>query len=71
MTPYSLSIRPFGKHAVLLEWPNRVEEAILYDILQFYSHLKDNCLKDSGWEMIPAYNSLTLVHNLKQVDFES
>ncbi len=70
MSPYEISIRPFGIHAILIEWPNVVEEAILEDILRFYQYLKNNCLKESGWEMIPAYNSLTLVQNDKRVDFE-
>jgi len=71
MKPYEISIRPFGIHAILIEWPNAVEEAILEDILRFYQYLKNNCLKESGWEMIPAYNSLTLVQNDKKVDFEN
>lgn len=71
MKPYHLSIRPYGVHAVLVEWPNDVDEDILEDILQFYQYLKSNCLKEVGWEMIPAYNSLTLVQNKAVVDFST
>lgn len=71
MNSYPLSIRPFGIHAVLVEWPNEVKEDILEDILQFYKYLKSSCLKESGWEMIPAYNSLTLVQNYSAIDFNS
>lgn len=71
MSNYPISIRPFGSHAVLVEWPEEVEESILDDILQFYQYLKDKCLKETGWEMIPAYNSLTLVHNSSIVEFKS
>ncbi|MGI9550042.1 MAG: 5-oxoprolinase subunit PxpB [Aurantibacter sp.] len=71
MKSYPLSIRPYGIHAVLVAWPNEVDEGILEDILQFYQYLKIHCLKETGWEMIPAYNSLTLVQNDSAVDFKT
>jgi len=71
MKSYPLSIRPYGIHAVLIEWPNEVQEGILEDILQFYQYLKVHCLEETGWEVIPAYNSLTLVQNNLEVDFRS
>lgn len=71
MISYPISIRPYGIHAILVEWPNEVDEAILEDILQFYQYLKAHCLKETGWEMIPAYNSLTLVQNNSIVDFKA
>lgn len=71
MSSYDISIRPFGIHSILLEWPNRVEEAILEDILEFIRHLEDHCFEDEQWEMVPAYNSLTLVHRKKPIDFEN
>ena len=70
MSTYDISIRPFGIHSILVEWPDRVEEAILEDILQFKRHLKQNCLEDEKWEMVPAYNSVTLIHREKPVAFE-
>lgn len=69
MKKYPISIRPFGVHAVLIEWPEQVEEDILKDILFFISDLKRNHLKDSNWEFIPAYNSLTLVLRGETIDF--
>ena len=71
MSKYPISIRPFGSHAVLVEWPEKVEEPILDDILQFSTYLKEDCLKETAWEMIPAYNSLTLVHKSTSVEFKS
>jgi len=67
---YSISIRPFGVHAILIEWPNRVEETILDDILQFTKFLKSECLKNENWEIVPAYNSLTLIHRDKPIAFK-
>lgn len=70
MSNYSLSIRPFGVHAILVEWPNEVQEAILEDILQFTSYLELNCLNVTKWEIVPAYNSVTLILREKPIDFE-
>jgi KipI family sensor histidine kinase inhibitor len=67
---YSISIRPFGVHAVLLEWPNEVDEVILGDILQFNVYLKEDCLNTEDWEMVPAYNSLMLIQRHKRINFE-
>ncbi len=69
MSKYSLSIRPFGVHAILIEWPNKVEEEILDDILQFNFYLKSNCLNVAKWEIVPAYNSLTLILKEKPINF--
>ena len=69
MSNYSLSIRPFGVHAILVEWPNEVQEAILDDILQFANYLESNCLNVKKWEIVPAYNSITLILREKPIDF--
>lgn len=71
MSLYPISIRPFGIHAILIEWPNRVEEAILDDILHFTHYLTEECLKNENWEMVPAYNSVTLIHRDKPIAFEN
>ena len=69
MKPYSITIKPFGSQAILVEWPNRVEEGILDDILQFEYHLKQNRLDAKEWEMVAAYNSLTLIHRDGEINF--
>lgn len=69
MSNYTIAIRAYGNRAVLIEWPNRVEEAILEDILRFTTYLKTNCLQDEVWEYIPAYNSLTLISRTVDVSF--
>lgn len=70
MSNYSLSIRPFGVHAILVEWPNEVQEAILDDILQFTNYLELNCLNVKKWEIVPAYNSITLILREKPIEFD-
>ncbi|SHJ90984.1 5-oxoprolinase subunit PxpB [Pseudozobellia thermophila] len=70
MSTYEISIRPFGVHAILMEWPQRVEEAILDDILQFTWFLEEVGLKGANWEIVPAYNSVTLIHRERPIVFE-
>jgi len=70
VTDYPISIRPFGEHAILVEWPNIVAEAILEDILHFSSYLKLACLDSEEWELVSAYNSLTLIQRKQRIDFE-
>lgn len=71
MNTFPITIKPYGKHAVLIEWPDRVEENILNDILQFGNYLKSRCFKTKDWELVPAYNSLTLINRHKEIDFKT
>jgi KipI family sensor histidine kinase inhibitor len=66
---YPITIKPFGERAILVEWPNQVEESILADILDFMDAFKELGLP--GWEMSVAYNSLTMVCNQEHLDFEA
>ncbi len=67
MKSYPIRIRPYGKHAVLVEWPNLVDKSILEDILAFVDCFKS--LNLPGWEMSAAYNSLTMVNHLGEIDY--
>ena len=66
-----IQIKPFGIHAVLIEWPNEVSETVLNSILQFQGYLKDDCLEDEHWETVPSYNSLLLLNRAQIIDFAS
>lgn len=55
----------------MVEWPKKVEEDILLDILRFVQYLKDQRLNENEWEFIPAYNSLTLVCKDKDLNFDT
>ena len=59
MKEVPLTIRPFGEKAILVEWPDKVEESILNDILGFISAFKQE--HPSDWELVPAYNSITMI----------
>tara|TARA_R110002049_G_scaffold308825_1_gene514262 strand:+ start:1171 stop:1908 length:738 start_codon:yes stop_codon:yes gene_type:complete len=69
MYKYPLSIKQFGEKAIIVEWPHSVEEAILYDILQFRNYLNVNFFKNNSYELVIAYNSLTLIFYDINFDF--
>jgi len=68
VSAFPITIKPYGKNAVLVEWPKTVDKAILEDILQFTERFKHLGL--DGWEMSVAYNSLTMVNNFEEVDHD-
>lgn len=65
----SITIKPFGIHAILIEWPNAVNETILNSILKFEAFLKSDCLDGEDWETVPAYNSLLLLNRTMVLDY--
>jgi KipI family sensor histidine kinase inhibitor len=68
MNSYPIHIKPFGEHAILIEWPNEIKRDLLDDILTFSGHLRRYGYEESEWEMVPAYNSLTLVNFKQNID---
>ena len=71
MSTYPITIKAFGEYAVLIEWPNKVSEDILNDILIFNQFLKEYHLKPEDWEHVLAYNSLTLIHRKGAIRFKN
>ncbi|MDJ0644749.1 MAG: 5-oxoprolinase subunit PxpB [Flavobacteriaceae bacterium] len=59
MERYNLSYKPFGKRAILIEWPAKIDENILNDILNFKISILNSYTKEKV-EVISAYNSLTI-----------
>ncbi|MEO1548671.1 MAG: carboxyltransferase domain-containing protein, partial [Bacteroidota bacterium] len=59
MNTFDLQISRFGEMAILLQWPQEVNELILADILAFVEALKSQDRSD--WEYVPSYNSVTLI----------
>lgn len=66
----SINIKPFGVHAILIEWPNEVTETILNSILQFENYLHENCLEGENWETVPAYNSLLILNRNIELNYD-
>lgn len=56
------SVKRFGPNALLLQWTGEANDDVLFDVLGFASFLKKQCLSEMDWEMVPVYNSLTLIN---------
>lgn len=69
MGAFEIQIRPFGERAVIISWPDRVEEAILDDIIALKSNLNETSFPTGEWDLVAAYSSLTLINNHRDIDF--
>lgn len=58
MDKFKLSYKPYGRNALLIEWPRMINESVLQDILRFKQLI---AVDYPELEQIPAYNSLCLV----------
>ena len=68
MSKFSIQISRMGDRAILIEWPQRIDESILEDVIGF----KDLVLSAIGAKLInhtPAYASLLLQYG-QRIDFE-
>jgi len=56
-----LTYKPYGKQAILIEWPKKIDENILKNIINFKNEIFFK-LDKSLLEVINTYNSLTIVY---------
>lgn len=60
---YNLTYKPMGEKAVLIEWPEGIDETVLQDIIRFEKIIRktfrDEC------ELVPAYHSLLVIFRKK------
>ncbi|NNC69730.1 MAG: 5-oxoprolinase subunit PxpB [Flavobacteriaceae bacterium] len=61
MGNYKLKYKPFGSHSILIEWPQKIDENILNDVLNFKNNIQHNYAKVKV-EVINTYNSLTVYY---------
>ncbi|MDU8886258.1 5-oxoprolinase subunit PxpB [Yeosuana sp. MJ-SS3] len=61
MANFQLTYKPFGDKAILIEWPNRIDENILKDILQFKQVIENDASKYIV-EVNHAYNSILIIY---------
>ncbi|MEL0456695.1 5-oxoprolinase subunit PxpB [Flavobacteriaceae bacterium SZ-1-7] len=59
---YQLSFKPYGEHAILVEWPKLISEDILKDVLRFKTNIEYSDVANVS-EVRSAYNSLLLVYS--------
>lgn len=60
MSRFILKFKPLGDSALLIEWPNQIDESILEDIMALQTRIEAE-LNDLILETINAYNSLTVI----------
>ncbi|KAB1065946.1 5-oxoprolinase subunit PxpB [Salibacter halophilus] len=67
MNQYELTYKPFGTSAILVEWPSKIDENIIQDIVAFENSME----KGKGiLDTVIAYNSLTIRYDHK-IDYKS
>ena len=63
MSVFKLTYKPYGSHAILIEWPSEIDKDILSDVISF----KDQILQNNSKviiDVINTYNSLTIIYDL-------
>jgi len=59
---FNLRYKPFGERSILIEWPERIDENILQDIIRFKDLIHESNIKVII-ELKTAYNSLLIVYS--------
>ena len=61
MKSYNLTYKQYGERAILIDWPSRIEENILKDIINYKNKIVNYNIKLIV-EVINTYNSLTIIY---------
>lgn len=61
MESYNLTYKQYGERAILIDWPARIEENILRDIINYKNKIVNYNIKLIV-EVINTYNSLTIIY---------
>jgi len=67
---HNLIYKPFGERAILVEWPPKIDEVILKDVVRFKNTIIENNIK-SIIELKSAYNSLLIIYDTVCRNFEN
>ena len=70
MTPFILTYKSFGERAILIEWPSKIDENILKDIILFKNKIIDKNIEQI-LELKTSYNSLLVIYNSFCRNFEN
>jgi len=63
---FELTYKPFGAHAILVEWPQKINEKTVVDVLRFKKIIKNNYIKQKV-EINSAYCSI-LINYHRDID---
>src|SRR5690606_34484063 len=67
---FELTYKPYGERAVLIEWPSKIDEIILKDIIRFKKDIEKKNIQ-SIVEVKSAYNSLLVIYDVICRNFEN
>lgn len=67
---FKLKYKVFGEHSLLVEWPQKINTSILYDILGFKLKIQ-NAFASEILSLNHAYTSLIIVFVNEAIDFNS
>ncbi|MET2985298.1 5-oxoprolinase subunit PxpB [Aureibaculum conchae] len=62
MGTFKLTYKRYGKNAILIEWPKKIDKNILDDVIFFKNKVIQNYTKQIV-DVINTYNSLTIIYN--------
>ena len=62
MKRFELKYRPFGERSILVEWPQKIDESILNDIISFKNQLVNSYVKDIV-DINHTYSSLLITYS--------
>ena len=65
---YELKYKSFGAHAILIEWPEKINDLILKDILDFKTRIYKN-KKVEIQDLVNGYNSLTILYHNRILNY--
>lgn len=60
--PYNLKFSRFNDRSILIEWPEKIDEKLLEDILNFKNSIIEKISKEKI-EVINTYNSILIIYN--------
>lgn len=67
MSTYKLTYKPFGDAAILIEWPARIDEKIINDIIDFDQRIDEDYFH---LDKVTGYNSLLIKYDGEILDYE-
>lgn len=65
---YTLTFKPFGASALLIEWPEQMNESILRDVLAFKETIEQAAIEGIN-ELVPSIHSITVIVDSTIQDF--
>lgn len=66
---FNLTYKPYGEHSILIEWPSKIDETILKDIVRFKEAIGKKNIEVIV-ELRHAYNSLLVIYDTVCRNFE-